>query len=174
MNYIGLIAVMFIGLEGIAQSASGSGSVTYKNALGIRAGGTSGFTYKRIGSGGSAFELIAGGWWNGFSVTGLFERYQGAGTAGLSWYYGGGAHIASYGGPSYYKDRYYYDRRYRYYYNRGEGDLAAGIDGIVGLEYKIKPIPVAISLDIKPFIEVNTFGGAYMALDPGLGVKFTF
>jgi hypothetical protein len=48
------------------------------------------------------------------------------------------------------------------------------MDGIIGIEYKIAPIPLAVSLDMKPFFEMNTNGRAYLSLDPGIGVKVAF
>ncbi|MES2725559.1 MAG: hypothetical protein V4643_00560 [Bacteroidota bacterium] len=147
-----------------AQSINSS---TYSTAIGLRAGGTSGLTIKHFTSSGAALEGIIGLWGNAFSITGLYEKHANSGAIGLNWYYGGGGHIAAsdrYRGPS----RYYY----RDYYS--DGGVGLGIDGIVGLEYKITPIPFAISFDLKPFIEINTNGGAFFALDPGLGLKFAF
>ena len=58
-------------------------------------------------------------------------------------------------------------------YGRGK-DFALGIDGIVGIENKIPQIPIAMSLDIKPFMEIFRDGELNFSLDPGIGVKFTF
>jgi hypothetical protein len=85
---------------------------------------------------------------------------------GMSWYYGGGHD--SFHNDNYYRD--YYDRKVYY----AAGSLGLGVDGIVGLEYKIPPIPFAISLDIKPFVEINSAGGVGMAMDIDLGIKLTF
>lgn len=145
-------------------------SATYSTAIGLRAGETSGLTFKKFVGGPNAIEFIVGVWPYGFSATGLYERHANAGLEGLNWYYGGGGHVAEQSGRIYYA---YRDRRYDYYYRSGS-DLGIGIDGIVGLEYKIKPIPFAVSLDLKPFLEVNTAGAAFISLDPGLGVKVAF
>lgn len=147
-----------------AQSTSSS----YNTAIGLRAGGTSGLTVKHFTSKGAAWEGIIGLWNNAFSLTALYEKHAHAGAPGLNWYYGGGGHIAAQNGR--FGNRSYYYHR-DYYKNDGVG---IGIDGIVGIEYKITPIPFAISFDLKPFIEINTRGGAFFALDPGLGLKFTF
>lgn len=147
--------------------ASGS---TYKTAVGLRAGETSGLTIKHFTGESSALEFIIGVWPYGFSGTALFEKHTNAGVEGLNWYYGGGTHAAVQSGRIYYA---YSDRRYDYYYRTGS-DLGLGVDGIVGVEYKIKPIPFAVSLDLKPFVEVNTVGAAFIGLDPGLGVKVAF
>ena len=60
------------------------------------------------------------------------------------------------------------------YYHYHQGGIGLGIDGVIGLEYKIPTIPIAISIDVKPFLEVNTSGGAWLSLDPGLGIKIAF
>ena len=146
----------------------------YHTAIGLRAGGTSGLTIKHFMGNGNAIEGIVGAWPNAFSVTGLYEWHVAqAGAPGLKWYYGVGGHAA------FYSDRYYYYREgpngrpYRYYRYVGNG-TGLGVDGILGLEYKIPPIPFALSLDIKPYVEFNTNNAVYMAFDPGLGIKFTF
>lgn len=144
------------------------GQYNYKTAIGIRAGGTSGVTVKQFVGETKAFEGIVGIWNRGLSLTGLYENYTSTTTPGLNWYFGGGAHVSFETGTSYYVHHRYYD-----YYNN-DGGVGFGVDGIVGLEYKISPIPFALSLDIKPFFEVNTNGRVYIALDPGIGIKATF
>jgi len=42
------------------------------------------------------------------------------------------------------------------------------------MEYKIPSIPFALSLDVKPYVEVITNGRVWTSLDPGLGIKVTF
>jgi hypothetical protein len=143
----------------------------YRTAFGLRAGETSGLTFKHFFSNNSAFEGIFSAWPYALGITALYEKHEQAfEVEGLNWYFGGGGHVAFETARSYYWYR--YDDRYVYYHNRS--GLGLGIDGIVGLEYKIKPIPFAFSLDLKPFAEVNRDGVWFMALDPGLGVKVTF
>ena len=141
----------------------------YSTAIGVRAGGTSGLTIKHFVRNYSAIEGIIGFHPNAFSLTALYEKYAGIGAPGLHWYYGGGGHVAFESGRFYsYNDGNKWRRNY------SDGEVALGIDGILGIEYKIPPIPFAISLDVKPFIEVNTGGGTYIGLDPGLGIKIAF
>ncbi len=140
----------------------------YKNAFGLRAGGTSGLTIKHFTNSNTALEGIVGFWPYTINITGLYEKYAHAGASGLSWYYGGGGHISFISATYYDRDYYYYRNYYR------ERGLGMGIDGIVGIEYKIRPIPFAISIDLKPMIEVYSFGGSFFAIDPGLGIKLTF
>jgi hypothetical protein len=141
------------------------GKSDYHTAIGLRGGETSGFTFKQKYAQSRAIEGIIGVWRNGISATLLVETYEQAfDVPGLKWYYGAGAHASM-------ETSYYYIDGRRY--SRG-GGLGLGVDGIVGIEYKIPPIPFAISLDVKPYAEVNTNGNIYFGPDPGLGIKVTF
>ncbi len=142
---------------------------SYDFAVGLRAGETSGLTLKKFKSEQTAIKGIIGLWSHGLSVTGLMEHHAPAfNVAGLNWYYGAGGHVA-------------FDTGYRVYQWRGDryrvhrsGNVAFGIDGIAGIEYKVAAIPFAFSLDLKPFAEINSDGAIWTSLDPGLGIKLTF
>jgi len=171
-------ALFIIFAGGIKKAAAQAiNTPTYRNAIGLRAGGTSGLTFKHFFSSGHAFEGIIGVWPNAFSITGLYERHVSSQTvSGFQWYYGAGAHFAHYARRVYY---YTYNgrgpERYPYRYRYIDEGFAIGIDGILGMEYKIPPIPFAISFDLKPYFEIHQASGyAFIALDPGLGLKFTF
>lgn len=166
-SFICMLTMIYVS-SGLTKEAMAQSN--YKTAIGVRAGGTSGLTVKHFTSSSTALEGIVGIWPYGFSLTGLYEKHANAGVSGLNWYYGGGAHIAAHNGYYHYRPHpVYYERRYY-----RSGDVGLGVDGIVGLEYKIPPIPIAISLDLKPFIEVTTRGNAFFSLDPGLGIKVAF
>jgi hypothetical protein len=137
----------------------------YRFAIGIRAGETSGLTFNFNTSGTTGLEFIAGIWSNWVSITGLYEiRSPALNAKGLNWYYGGGGHF-SFATGTYYQEGRNYPR----------GDYSAiGLDGIMGLEYKIPEIPFALNFNLKPLFEINSVGDLYFGLDPGLGVKFTF
>jgi hypothetical protein len=144
----------------------------YRTAIGIRAGETSGLTFKRFVSPNMAVEGIIGFFPNAIGITGLYEGYVATDVEGLNWYYGGGAHVTAGTGAT---NRTYYSPRtgrYEVYRYRDYG-VGLGIDGIAGIEYKIPRAPFAFSLDVKPYIEVNS-GDVYLALDPGLGIKVAF
>lgn len=150
-----------------AASTLSINSSSYNTAIGIRGIGTSGITIKHFTSSSRAFEGIIGFWPDAFSATLLVERYVNAfGEPGLNWYYGIGGHVAAQTNWTYYEGNRVYTRE--------SGELGLGVDGIFGMEYKIREIPIAISFDLKPFVEVTTSGNAYLALDPGLGVKLAF
>lgn len=141
----------------------------YRTALGIRVGGTSGVSVKHFYSRSTAFEGLLGFFGNGTSITGLVERHdQAFDTRGLKFYYGGGAHIAFYNGKDYYRNGFWRDIDY---YNQRE--VAFGINGVLGLEYKIDELPIAVSLDLKPFVEIGPGGYVGFSPDPSLGIKFT-
>jgi hypothetical protein len=159
--------IAFVLISIVTANAQSINSGSYKTAIGLRGGQTSGLTVKHFVAPTAALEGILGVWSHAVSLTVLYEKHASAFDAeGLRWYYGGGGHIASAS-----RNRVYFDEERNRTYNDG---LALGIDGIVGLEYKIPPIPFAISVDIKPAFEITTNGSAYAYLDPGLGIKFTF
>jgi hypothetical protein len=152
----------------IRESYRGS---SYSTAIGLRAGETSGMTFKHFFNDVNAFEGIIGVWPYALGITGLYETHKPAfETEGFKWYYGGGAH-ARFGTNRIY---YVYRNGERYYYRYSSGKIGLGLDGILGLEYKINPIPFALSLDIKPFMEIDNDGIFYMSVDPGLGIKVAF
>jgi hypothetical protein len=144
-------------------------STSYKTAIGLRAGETSGLTIKQFVGSSTALEGIIGVWSHGISATLLYEKHVPAfDVDGLNWYYGAGGHVAFEAGRRlvYYRN----DRYYRY----NDGNIGLGVDGIIGMEYKIPSIPFAVSLDVKPYIEVISNGRVWTSLDPGLGIKVTF
>jgi len=107
-----------------------------------------------------ALEGLASFWDHGFRFTGLYEIHGDiSGAEGLKWYVGPGAHFGFYNGYAY--NGYYY----------GSGSFSLGIDGVLGLEYKFSGAPIAASLDINPYLELNH---AYLGIWGGLGIKYTW
>jgi hypothetical protein len=141
----------------------------YNTSIGIRIGGTSGVSAKYFYKPATAVEGIIGTFGDGFSVTGLLEKYSPVyNAAGLYVYYGGGVHIAFYDGNDNYYSR--FGREIDYHKNNNVG---FGVNGIVGVEYRLpEGIPIAISLDLKPFIEIGSGGYVACAPDPSIGLKF--
>jgi len=147
----------------------------YHNALGVRLGGlTTGITIKHFTTSTTALEGILGFSHRSFIVTGLFEKQKPIENAeGLSWFYGGGAHIGFFRYGGYY---YYYGNgnpHYRYYVLEEGGSTAiVGLDFIIGLDYKFQNAPFDIGLDLKPFIDFQD--GVYGYWDGALSLRFTF
>ncbi len=138
----------------------------YKTALGIRAGGTSGFTIKHFYERSTAAEGIVGFFGNGMSITGLIEKQTMAfETDGLQFYYGGGAHLAFYNGKTYY-NHFWRDTNYTY-----GSAVALGVDGALGFEYTLPDVPLSFSIDLKPFVEFGSGGYVGFSPDPSIGVK---
>ncbi len=159
-----VVCILFCIIE-VNTVSSQSLKSDYRAAIGLRAGETSGITFKFNTGSYSSLEIIAGIWSDWLNITGLYEKKADAFKVdGMKWYYGAGGHVGFATGTYYQGGR---------VFNRGD-DYSLGIDGIVGLEYKISPIPFAISIDIKPLMEINRNGDIYFGLDPGIGVKFTF
>ncbi|MEP5613862.1 MAG: hypothetical protein ABJP45_16545 [Cyclobacteriaceae bacterium] len=160
-----IITVVLAATASLGSAQTLNNGTSYKTAVGVRGGGTSGLTVKHFTNSTRAIEGILGFYPNAFSATFLVEKYtQAFDAAGLNWYYGIGGHIATQ------SDVVKGDGLYR----RETSDFGLGIDGIFGIEYKIDGVPIAMSLDFKPFFEVATDGDAFIGLDPGLGIKVTF
>lgn len=142
---------------GQAQSTSANSS-SYKTALGVKIWDGAGISLKHFGASGNAVEAIGYFYNRGFRLTGLYEIHQGfAGTPGLQWYVGPGAHIG------FYNDR----------FNRNDNDVVIGIDGVIGLDYKFRGAPINMSLDWQPAFEFGDdrgFSGSW----GGLGIRYTF
>lgn len=134
----------------------------YKTGIGLRGGLYSGLTLKHFISGNSAVEGLLASRWRGFSITGLYEiHHQAFDVERLNWYYGFGAHIGFWNGD------------YVKWGEPGVSYTALGIDGILGIEYNIKEIPINISLDWKP--EFNIIGYTGFWGDGGaLSIRYIF
>lgn len=138
-----------------------------RNALGIRGMGTTGLTYKHFNSRSRAIEIIMGFANNSFSLTGLYEKYANPFQSNyLDLYYGLGGHavIRSNSRLGFERDR----------FEDADDQFGLGVDGILGLELIIPNTPLAMSLDVKPFVEVVTSGNVYFGFDPGFGIKIFF
>jgi len=149
---------------------AGWSKAQYNTAIGLRVGESSGITVKHF-TGRGALDFLVSFWPNDLGLFCVYEIHQPIGSQGFNLYYGGGGHLAF---NTYRYRAYYYDRYGRAWWYRDRGGFGIGIDGIVGLEYKIPNVPLAFSLDIKPFIEFNTDRNIYFSPDPGLGIKVAF
>jgi hypothetical protein len=167
------LLIMIVSSVGFAQRL-GIDSPNYRTAIGLRGGELGGITLKHFTRRDYAVEAIFGVGYSDprlFVFTLLFEKQVPAfNVSGMRWYYGGGGHVTVAGSRSgYYRHPWAFRR---HYYDGGVFGL--GVDGVLGLEYKIPPIPFAISFDFKPYIEVVSKGNVYASFDPALGIKLTF
>jgi hypothetical protein len=141
-----------------------------QNALGVRLGTDPGITYKRYFANNGGVELMLHTGYRALLFTGLYEWHLPFnGAPGLYGYLGAGAHFGAY-------NRVLIYRRYRDGSVRGAyvyDTPSAGVDGIMGLEYRIPSAPVNLGIDIKPSIDFYR-GGAYGLLDAAFSVRFRF
>lgn len=130
----------------------------YKTAVGFKFQ-PSAVSIKHFVKSNAAIEGLGYFWRNGFRATGLYEWHGNInGAAGLKWYVGGGAHIDS------------WNDKYRGEYHP-DGRAAAGMDAVLGLDYKFKGAPINLSLDWQPSI---TFIGANYSSADWVGVAIRF
>ncbi len=121
----------------------------YHTGLGLRASVSPGISVKHFFTTNMAGEGILTVRWGGFNATGLAEWHLSVfDTEGFYFFYGGGAHLGV------------WDSEKDYYgSNTGGTTLFLGVDGIIGLEYAFLDIPLSISLDWKPGMNViSDFG----------------
>ncbi len=134
----------------------------YTTGIGLRGGFSNGLTVKHFVSANNALEGILSTRWGGFNVTGLYEihNYPFA-VQGLSWYYGFGAHIGFWDG----NDVGWADDDGAY--------TVIGADGVIGLEYNFVEVPINLSLDWKP--SLNLIGHSGFWGDGGaLSIRYIF
>ncbi|MEO0066415.1 MAG: hypothetical protein RI983_1741 [Bacteroidota bacterium] len=140
--------------------AQNNGS-SYQTALGVKMY-PGAISVKHFTQKGRALEGLGYLSNDGFRLTGLYElHFPIEGAEGLQWYVGGGGHIGVWSDN--WKSRY-----------PGRADrIAIGVDGILGLDYKIKGAPLNLSFDWQPsfnFIGYNYFEGGW----GGLAIRYTF
>ena len=138
-----------------AQSSS-SNSSTYTTALGVKFYPT-GVTLKHFISDNHALEGLGYFYNYGFRITGLYEIYGDINNArGLRWYIGPGAHVG------------FYNTKYG-------GGSSAGVDGVLGLDYKVTNAPLNLSLDWQPSFEFgDNFNNGFSGGWGGFGIRYTF
>ncbi|MEZ5035199.1 MAG: hypothetical protein R2796_09445 [Chitinophagaceae bacterium] len=146
--------IILLSIQTNAQSKSAHSS-QYRTALGVKVWDGGGISFKHFLDDHNALELIGYFWNRGTRITGLYEIHGPInGAPGLQWYIGPGAHIG--------------------FYNTKNGDGAfAGVDGVLGLDYKFNGAPINISLDWQPSFEFGTNRGFYGSWG-GLGIRYTF
>lgn len=135
---------------------------TYKTALGLRAVPGAGFTVKHNLNSKSSIEGILGTRWRGIHLTGLYQvNYPVFKEPGFRFYMGAGAHVGFWNG------------RYNPWWDDNkESHGVFGIDGQIGLEYTFDKIPLNLSIDWIPGI--NLIGTSnFWGDEIGLSVRYT-
>lgn len=163
-----IISVMAI-TTASAQKSRSFNSSNYTTALGVKVypgSGGAAVTLKHFITKGVALEALGYAWQRGGRLTGLLEfHWDIPGAPGLKWYVGPGVHV------SFYNDKNYYYRN-----NTVNGSyVTAGLDGVIGLDYKFNKIPLNLSADWQPSVEFGDgrykgFGGDF----GGIAARYTF
>ena len=94
------------------------------------------------------------------AIGALLEIHEPLGTPGLQWYYGGGAYLG-------------FVKSYNVNTDKNETNTNFGAQGVLGLDYKFANVPVNLSIDWKPELNLVTdinFEPAAV----GLTARFTF
>lgn len=145
------IAVLILSLS---SSMAQNNSSTYSTAVGVKMYPGS-ISVKKSIDGSKYVEGLAAFWNKGFRATALLEFHNDFNNApGLRWYYGAGAHLGFYNSKNY------------------NGSTLIGIDGVLGLDYKINGAPLNLSLDWQPSFEFGN--GTGFEGWGGLGIRYTF
>lgn len=156
MKKLFLVLVIVISLNLVARSQD------YKTSAGLRAGVPYGLTIKHFMSENNAVEVLLASRWSGFVITGLYENEHWTGEyPGLNWFWGFGGHVG------------FWDAGTNPRFNATYTGSAIGIDGIIGLEYTFDEIPLNLSLDLLP--TVNLFGySGWGGINSALSIRYVF
>ncbi|WP_306643311.1 hypothetical protein [Sanyastnella coralliicola] len=148
-------------LFAISMCTFGFAQNDYNLGIGVRGGLASGLTIKKATGASTAVEGIFGFRWNSFQATVLFQRANNLGSdENLNLFYGLGGHIGSYGGRYAYLPDDYENGRF----------VNVGVDAILGVEYTFDSAPFALSLDVKPAIDLVYLSPIYMGA--GLSLRY--
>ena len=134
---------------------------TYKTAIGVQfypgAISVKTFTQNNL-----ALEGLLYFWDYGTRFTGLYEIHGDInGVDGLKYYIGPGAHVGFWNNT--WKD---------HFPSRSDGFMF-GVDGVIGLDYKISGAPINVSISWQPsfnFVGYSYFEGGW----GGLGIRYAF
>ncbi|MFZ0282572.1 MAG: hypothetical protein WAL29_13050 [Bacteroidales bacterium] len=136
----------------------------YKTGIGFRGGLTNGLTVKHFLTQRTAIEGLLASRWRGFEITGLYEIHnQAFDVARLNWYYGFGGHIGFWNG----------DYTHKYWGDAGVTYTVVGIDGVLGIEYNFKEVPINLGLDWKPAFNITGYTG-FWGDGGALSIRFIF
>jgi hypothetical protein len=136
----------------------------YKTALGVRLSSSNAYqnnsiSFKQFINEGTAIEgLFTFG--EPLALGALVEFHKPLSTQGLSWFYGAGGYLA-------------FPKVLNTTTNKTNTETNFGAQGIIGLDYKFSNIPLNLSLDWKPELNIVTdinFEPAAV----GLAARFTF
>ncbi len=153
-----LTSILFAGI--LLQANSQSLGTSYTTAIGVKVYPAS-LSVKHFVQQNNAIEGLLAFWESGNRLTGLYEIHGDINNAaGLKWYIGPGAHIG------FWNDTWKKNNPTR------ESGMVVGVDGILGLDFKFKNVPLNMSIDWQP--SFNLIGYQYFESGwGGLGIRYT-
>lgn len=136
----------------------------YKTALGVRLSSSSAMVNNSISlkhflNEKTAVEALFS-FGDPLALGALVEIHKPLGVSGIQWFYGGGGYLA-------------FAKTYNTVKAKDETDINIGAQGIIGMDYKFANLPLNLSLDWKP--ELNIVGD--INFEPaaiGFTARFTF
>lgn len=133
---------------------------TYNRALGLKFPGGFSVTYKKFVTDTRNVEAQFTAWHKGVRVSGLYEFnfYTFKDVPELSWFVGPGVHLG------------FWKNEFKNNYNSA---VDLGIDGIIGLDYKLKDVPIDVSVDWEPAVTLIGSAGFTPAFG-GIAIRYTF
>ncbi len=147
--FIPLIVLFYFSGKLSAQTTENN---FYKTAVGVKFY-PGAITLKHFVADNRCIEVLAY-FWRGNRLTGLYEKnFSIPDFESVKWYAGAGAHVSLY-------DRNYY-----------EGASFLGLDGVLGLDYKPRNLPLNFTLDWQPSFDLGG-GNGFSANWAGLGIRF--
>lgn len=147
-----LLSFVLLAVTGV-QAQRNVTSQEYTTALGVKFY-PGAITLKHFVSDKAALDFLGYFWKRGTRITGLYELHFDIPNAnGLKWYVGPGAHLG-------------------FYNSKWGGGTSVGIDGVLGLDYKIKNAPLNLSLDWQPSFEFGDYDD--FSSWGGLAIRYVF
>ena len=147
-----LLSFVLLAVTGV-QAQRNVTSQEYTTALGVKFY-PGAITLKHFVSDKAALDFLGYFWKRGTRITGLYELHFDIPNANaLRWYVGPGAHVG-------------------FYNSKWGGGTSIGIDGVLGLDYKIKNAPLNLSLDWQPSFEFGDHDD--FSSWGGLAIRYVF
>jgi hypothetical protein len=117
----------------------------YKTALGVRLSSSAAMVNNSISlkhflTEKSAIEALFS-FGDPLSLGALYEIHKPFSAAGIQWYYGGGGYVG-------------FVKEFNVNKNRNETNVNFGAQGVMGLDYKFANLPLNLSLDWKPELNI--------------------
>lgn len=136
----------------------------YNTGIGLRLGTGNGITVKHFVTQDGAVEALAYRRWGGLIVAGLYEiHFDISEVRGLQWFAGGGAHFGTWNAGNHNLPR----------VPKRESMQTFGLDGIIGLDYKIYNAPINLSFDWKPAVNFTESAGFWWD-EVAFSLRFAF